>query len=225
MTSSRRDRSQRPRTFGLPGIAVDAQGGTVTDPTANVRALNEASIKRIDDVQYVYRLLAMSELSKVQAIADLRAEYDREIRELESDRLDKIRQVDVLAGNTAADRALIAIQTLAATTTANAETLRSMVANTATTIAQQTANTVTQQNERIASLEKSSYTGMGKQAYADPQQAEMLAEMKAMHLAMAQGTGKGQGMNASWIILLGAVSLLGTILSIGAVLFAVLSRR
>lgn len=160
----------RRRNRGLQrGIAVDAAGGPVIDPTANVRALDVASHKRQDDLRELNNKWLDAEIrvisARVQGMEDmavLRAVYEDKIRNLESDRLDKIRQVDVLAGNTAAERQLVAIQTLATQTANERETLRNLVVSTAATIAAQNSETVAQQNSRIAQLEKSSYEGAGK---------------------------------------------------------------
>lgn len=176
-------------------------GGELTvDPTENVKALALASAERQDDLREVNDRRIDAEIrviqTQVQCAKDmilLRSEHNKEIRLLESDRLDKIRQVDVLAGNTAADRALVAIQTLATSQAAAAETLRSMVTNTASTIAAQTSETVSGLTGRIAALEKSSYEGAGKQAVADPMQAEMFAKMERVLTAMAGSTGQSQG--------------------------------
>ena len=152
----------------------------------------------------------------------LRAEHSKEIRQSESDRLDKIRQVDVLAGNTAADRALVAIQTLAATTTANAETLRSLVSSTATTVAAQTQAAMATVTERIAALEKSSYEGKGRSTATDPMMSELLIEVKGLRESRATGSGKTAGISWAGAAIAGAVSLLVGLLSIAGVLFAVL---
>jgi hypothetical protein len=204
------------------GLAVDRTGGPVVVPTANVIALNEAANRRQDDLRNLTNALTAAQIHHVIEMATLRADHAKEIRLLESDRLDKIRQVDVLAGNTAADRALVAIQTLDRTTQANAETLRSMVATTATAIATQTGNTVAQQNERIAALEKSSYTGIGKQAVADPMMAELVAEMKRLRESTATGVGKQEGISWTGALIMGSVAFIAAVLGIAGVLYAVL---
>jgi hypothetical protein len=205
----------RGRQAGAAGVGVDAAGGPVIDPTENVIALNEAANKRQDDLREITNRHLDAKITAVEQIATLRAEHAREIRGLESDRLDKIRQVDVLAGNTAADRALIAIQTLAATTTANAETLRAMVANTATTIATQTAAAMAAVTERIGALEKSSYTGLGKSAYVDPQLSELLAEVKTLRASAAVGAGKTEGIGASWGVIVAVVAVVAALVGVG----------
>lgn len=195
--------------------------GQHVDPTQNVKDLTEAANLRQDDLRKLNNKRIDAELKAVrneiqwlQYVQILRADHAREIRLLESERLDKIRQVDVLAGNTAADRALVAIQTLAATTTANADTLRSMVANTATTIAAQTSETVSQITQRIAQLEKSSYEGAGKQAVADPMMAEFVAEMKLLRSAQTSVAGQKTGANNLWILLSGIAAIIIMILGL-----------
>jgi hypothetical protein len=181
--------------------------------------LQEAGAKRQDDLRGLndrridaeIRVLA-AQLDGLEKRMVLRAEHAKEIRLLESDRLEKIRQVDVLAGNTAADRALVAIQTLATTQAAAAETLRSMVTTTATTIAAQNAETVSQMTQRIAQLEKSSYEGAGKQAVADPMMAELVAEMKAMRTTVTSDAGQTEGANNLWKLIAGGILLLLAVL-------------
>jgi len=212
-----------------PGLAVDKSGGPVVDPTANVIALNEAANKRQDDLRDLTNRFHDEQIKRLEGIvelrakiAEMRAEHAKEIRTLESDRLDKIRQVDVQAATLAADRALIAIQTLDRTTQAAAETLRSMVADTAATVATQTAATAAQQNERIAALEKSSYTGLGKQAVADPQMAELVAAVNKLMVTSSMNAGKSEGLSMGAAVLLGIVSLAGALIGIGGALYGVL---
>lgn len=177
-----------------PGIGVDAKGGPVVDPTANVIALNEASIKRVDDMNVLLERLTdekirrMEEGIKVRAeitemrsiyvkeLMALRAEQQKELREQESKRLDAVRSVDQLAVKTESDRSTVAITALAAVHATTAETLRSAVNTSATNLATQLVSTVSAITERIASLEKASFTASGKQQVADPQ-IDRLAQM------------------------------------------------
>jgi hypothetical protein len=145
-----------------------------------------------------------AEISHVKAMADLRADHAKEINALESNRLNAIRQVDVLAVNTAADRAAAAIQALAATTTTNAENLRNALNSTASTIATQTANTVSAITERLAALEKSMYEGKGRATVDDPMMLELVREMKSLRESRSESTGKSIGMNQIWGYLVAA---------------------
>lgn len=152
---------------------IGAGGGFVEDPTENVKALQLASAQRQDDLRQLndrridaeIRTLAI-QVEGLEKRMILRAEHAKEIRVLETERVNAIRQVDVLAGNTAADRALVAIQTLATQTTAERETLRNLVTTSATALATQNAQDLARINEAISALQKSSYEGAGKGAGA-----------------------------------------------------------
>lgn len=189
------------------------------DPTENVIALVKAENKRQDDLRDAHSKFVEAEIEHVQDTAKLRSEHTKQMGEKESDRLDKIRQVDVLNASTAAAQALTAIQTLATTTTANAETLRALVTSTAAAIATQTATTVSTQNERIAALEKSSYEGAGKQRVSDPLVDKLLEEVKGLRESRAGVTAKSEGIHASWLILIGAVALISTLMTIGVAVY------
>jgi hypothetical protein len=178
------------------------------DPTENVQALSEAANKRQDDLREANNRLTESEIKRVDErithadkMAELRERHFQKMRTAETARLDSIRQVDVTAVRTEADRALAAIQTLAATTATNAENLRNALTTTAATIAKQTADSFTQVIERIAALEKSSYEGVGKQRLADPQMIDLLAEVKALRESGAGRAGVSQGIDKTWAVI------------------------
>jgi hypothetical protein len=173
-----------------PGIGVDAFGGGVIDPTKNVLDLTEAANQRQDDLRDLTNRYTDARIRALEQIATLRADHAREIRELDADRLEKIRQVDVLNAGAAADRALVAIQTQATVTATNAETLRAMVSTTAATMATQLDQRMGALTDRIAAVEKSQYSG----------------------------AGKSEGYGASWGIVLAVVSLIATLITIGVFL-------
>lgn len=182
------------------GAGVDAKGGPVIDPTENVRELFEAGATRQDDLRQLNDRRIDAEIRvldvKVEALDRrlmLRAEHAKEIRLLETERVDAIRRVDVLAGNTAADRALVAIQTLATQTTAERETLRNLVTTTASTIATQNAADLARINEAISALQKSSY----------------------------EGAGKGTGAKNLWFVIAAVITVLGFIMILGSTLVGV----
>lgn len=198
--------------------ANHGNGGPMIDPTRNVLDLVEASVARQDDLRVSSDKRLDSELRHLNDMMILRADHAREIGALESNRLNAIRQVDVLAVSTAADRAQAAIQTLAASTATNAETLRNMVANTAQTMATQLNSTVMAITERLAALEKSSYKGEGRLAYSDPAIAELMSEMKGLVSSRALYSGKSAGSQAMWGYVVGGIGLLFTLVSLAAVL-------
>jgi hypothetical protein len=146
----------------------------------------------------------------------LRAEFDKEIRRMESDRLDKIRQVDVSNAAATAAQLLSAVTTLATTQQAAAETLRNQVQTTAVAAGATQERFFSPILERLALLEKFSNVSQGRQAFSDPQLTELLIEMKNL-----RGT-KSEGVSAVGVVVAGAVALLVGLIAIGSFLFALL---
>lgn len=219
-----------PQTFnGVRG--ADAQ--PVIDPTENVKALTEAAVKRLDDLQAAAVLrndelrkaetlrideLRTAESRRVDEQLQLRADYAERLAIAEAKRIDAIRAVDVNAVAVASQRASDQATVLATQVAQSAEALRGLVATTATTVAasqQQLATTLTQ---RITTLEQASYQSQGKQTYSDPQIAEMSVELKKLREGSSNDAGNKEGISTSWAVLLGATT-------IGAVLFGMMSRR
>lgn len=187
----------------------ELSGGELTrDPTENVKALSVAASQRQDDLREEADRRIAGEVESVRNELKLRAEFAKEIRELESRRLDAIRQVDVTAVKTEADRALAAISVLATTTATNAENLRNALTATAQTIATQTSNTVSQITERIAALEKSSYEGAGKQQVVDPMMAQLVEKMERLITSGAGTVGQAEGVKNLGAIIVGGIFLL-----------------
>jgi len=210
------------------GLGVDVRGGPVIDPTENVLSLVAAANTRQDDLRAETNRRYDAEIRHLREMALLRAQHNERIGELESSRLNAIRQVDVLAVSTAADRAQAAIRVLEQTTNINAEKLQGALNATATTIANQLTTLVTQITERIAALEKSAYEGAGKERYADPQLASLSAQVRALTESRAAGSGKSAGLNAGWIYLLGAIAAMGGLfgmLATAVSLYLALARR
>ena len=194
------------------GIAVDAEGNPVVDPTKNVLDLVEAMATRQDDLREANNRYVESAVLHIKEMMALRAEHAKDIGELESNRLNAIRQVDVLAVSTAADRAQAAINALAATAAADAQKLRDTLTATAQTNATTLAATVTTITERISALEKTSYESKGKSALSDPQMVDLLAEMKSLKETRANVTGKVEGIGHLWGWLVGIVGLLAAVI-------------
>jgi hypothetical protein len=214
-------RRRRPFASTGSGLGVDRQGGPVIDPTENVRELFDAGATRQDDLRLGERRLQEEKILRVeremlalQREVSIRADHQKDLDTLEAKRLDAVRSVDQLAVKTEADRSAAAITALANAAATTAETLRSAVNTSATNLATQLTNTVNAITERIAALEKSSYTGAGKQAVADPMMEQMLAEMRHLGAQRAGDVGKSEGIGASWGVLLGAVALVATLLTI-----------
>jgi len=77
------------------------------------------------------------------------------------------------------------------------ETLRSAVNTSAQNLATQLTNTVNAITERIAALEKSSYTGAGKQAVADPMMEQLVHEMRTLTAQRQADAGAQTGRHGS----------------------------
>ncbi len=187
----RRPASHRTRGGGGAGLPVDFSGGPTVDPTENVKDLSEALSQRQDDLResnnkYLdARLDGMENMAILRSshnseIMALRAEFYKEIRHMESDRVDKIRSVDVANAAATAAQLLSAVTTLATTAQATAETLRNQVAATAAAVASQTERVVNPIIERLALLEKSSNFGQGRAELANPALSEAVIEMRKL---------------------------------------------
>lgn len=173
---------------------------SIIDPTGNVKNLVESAVDRLND-------LAMAETRRIDQLREaeskrvneqlaLRSEYSIQLNVAEAKRIDAIRAVDVAAVAVANERATAQAAVLANQVSASAETLRALVAATAATVAQQLQQISTQLSDRLSALEKSSYGT----------------------------TGKSEGSTAMWGYVAAGAGFLLTILSIAAVLFAVLKR-
>lgn len=192
-----------PDSTSNPGLAVDAGGNPVIDPTKNVLDLVTASERRMDDLAVAAEKLSSVKHDHSRELIRLNADYSKELREAETKRLDAIRAVDVAAASVIANQV-----------STSAEALRSLVATTATTLAAQTTSSFTQLSDRIAQLERTSYEGSGKAAVADPALARMLEAIEALRSNMAKDEGKGTATSQSTSMIfavIGAVGLIATI--------------
>jgi len=183
------------------GIGVDATGGPVIDPTANVISLTEAAVKRLDDLRDAesrrVNELREAESRRIDEQAALRAEYADKLAVAEAKRIDAIRAVDVNAVAVASQRQSDQATVLANQVVQSAEALRSLVATTAAAQQQASQQITGALSDRISQLEKSSY----------------------------EGAGKGTGAKNLWAILAVAIGLLATLfmvaIAVGGVIVAV----
>lgn len=120
---------------------------------------------------------------------------------------------DVAAVATANEKATAQATVLASQVSSSAETLRALVASTALSTEQKQAQTASQQNDRISSLEKALYEGIGKGRLADPQMEALL--IKVNNLSDTQNTkqGSGAGMEKLWGWLVAAAAAILAIYS------------
>lgn len=192
-----------PDATSNPGLAVDAGGNPVIDPTKNVLDLVAASERRMDDLAVAAEKLSSVKHEHARELIKLNALHSKELREAETKRLDAIRAVDVAAASVIANQV-----------STSAEALRSLVSTTATTLAAQTTSSFTQLSDRIAQLERTSYEGSGKAAIADPAMARMLEAIEALRSNMAKDEGKGAAMSQSSAMIFAVLGIIGVIATI-----------
>lgn len=227
---------------GQPGVAVDAKGGSVIDPTENVKALSEAANKRQDDLRALSmqlldtKLSAASEISKIRfehaqetaaALAkklndeaNLRADFSEKIALAEAKRIDAIRAVDVNAVAVASQRASDQATVLATQVAQSAEALRTLVATTATTVQtaqQQLANTL---SARLTTLEQAGYQQAGQQKIQDPAFVALVGKVDTLLTSRSDlaGISAGRGDVTGWL-----AAIVSLLLSLAAVVF--MARR
>jgi len=182
------------------GLGTDAQGNPVVDPTRNVIDLVDAAIlrqddlrraseRRLDDLRTAAEHLSNVKHAHIKEVAQLRADHAREIAGAETKRIDAIRAVDVAAVGIATERAAAAANVLATQVSQSAETLRALVATTATASQQQATASFGQLADRITLLERTSYEGSGKSAVSDPLAAKMAETIELLSRNMAERQG------------------------------------
>lgn len=194
-----------------------------SDPTANVKDMLWGATTRIDDLREAETrrvnevMLAESrrvddsikaERHRVNEQMSLRAEYGRLLETAEAKRIDAIRAVDVAAVAIANERATAQAAMLATQLVQSDQTSRALVATTAAAMATQLAQITTQLTDRLASLEKAQYEGVGKGRIIDPLMDDLLAEVKLLRNADATTKGKSRGMGDMWGWVIGGIAVL-----------------
>lgn len=161
---------------GLPGLGVDAYGGQVVDPTANVIALVRAESKRLDDLVAASTRrqddLRTMESKHQTEKDDLRSHFYESLRAAETARIDAIRAVDVGAVAAAANVSATQATTLANTVASSAEALRNQVASAAQAQSVALAAALDPIQKDIADLRRAQYEAQGQKT-ADPADAKM----------------------------------------------------
>jgi DNA anti-recombination protein RmuC len=164
-----------------PGVAVDAQGGAVIDPTKNVESLVEALRSalaefRTSDIKYVDTQLEAAE--KLQSYArSAESRYNEFVFSAESKLRDQLRMAD----EKLADAETRRIDQLALTSERFETTIRNMLAESVRTTSDLVSNQLVQIqatfNERVSKLEAGAFTQAGKSSVQDPQTADALSRM------------------------------------------------
>lgn len=201
---------------GTPGagMAVDAHGGPVVDPTQNVLDLTEAANRRQDDLREAERRYQDAQVAHAKELVSVRADHAKQLGEAESKRIDAIRAVDVNAVAVASERQAAAATVLANQVVQSADALRTLVATTAATMAEQQRVQSQQFNDRLTQVERSQYEGRGRQLVTDPQMEKIVSLVEGLGRSAQQSAGKVEGINWVGMVVVGAVGLVGSVITI-----------
>lgn len=183
------------------GRSVDSSGRTAIDPSKNVDSAIDAAIKRVDDLRDLAHKrqddLRMADekfvdekFKHVEFVALLRAEYDIRLDIAETNRLNALRAGDESTRVVDREKAATQAALLATAVSTTADTLRALVASKADDAAKDLNQRLNPIIEKIASLERAQFTGIGERRAMDPAQAEMAADVKALLRAKEQSTGR-----------------------------------
>jgi len=197
---------------------VDSGGVPAIDPTANVIALVKALAETASALREADKQFNRSQFKHIRQISRLRAANAETLRTSDLAMLAKTREVDVTTAASQAQALATAVQTLATNNDKNAEAIRNQMNSDRAALAKQVADTAValganndsamkDVNNRIAELQKSSYQGVGKSSVAEPMMAEFIAEMRVLAKGQDRQTGKGEGLDAGWKILIAVVMM------------------
>lgn len=226
----------RERNGDPPPQVLQAQ-----DPTRNVRDSLAAAVERLDDLAQLRQQrgdeLRAAEATRLNESIEaerrrvdeqmaLRSEYEAKLQSAEAKRIDAIRVVDVNAVAVANERATQQATVLATQVAASADTLRALVATTASTVATQLQQITATLSDRLAIVERANYEGSGRQAVADPAltaallalaEAQKTTANKLETLGTVQSQRIGQGIGAGQVVAY-IFSALAALAAIGAII-------
>ena len=178
------------------GLGIDATGGPVIDPTANVISLVQANKESADALRDMHDRCITAEIGQVretvkwlEKVSEIHQTHDREIHRMEQEKLAAFRASDEAARLTEADRTLAAVQLVARSAETTAQDIRNVLTNTATTLAERDAARDREYNNRIAALEKANYEGAGKQAVVDPMMERLVDKIEMLVTSRDTGVG------------------------------------
>jgi len=161
---------------GQPGMATDAQGNPVVDPTKNVLDLVEAAVGRLNDLraQEARRQDELREAGQKHSaeMARLRATYEDKLRAGETARIDAIRAVDVGNVQRAAEVQATQALALANQVTASADALRTQVASAAEAQARNLAAALEPIQKDIQDLRRAQYEQQGARVQVGEQRLD-----------------------------------------------------
>ena len=126
--------------------------------------------KQIDELtnNMVTKDLLRAEIGRIDMALGANVEYTKLASVAEARRLDSIREVDATAVKVANERAVEQASVLAAQVSSSAETLRGLVATTASAVAASLNQVSTELTKRIAELERKQFEAQGRSGLSSP---------------------------------------------------------
>ena len=190
------------------GLGVDNTGGPVVDPTANVVALVEANAKStamLRDADIKFNDATTAHLKEIGA---LRSEHVKEARSFDREQSRAIREVDQANAKATAEQILQAVNTNAAVAERTAQTLAKQVTDTAAAAENRQVAFANDMGKRLSAVELSMSKGEGKQQVSDPAMERLAAVVEKVALQQQMGSGKSEGVDATWKLIIAVGGLL-----------------
>lgn len=194
------------RSRGEPGIAVDAQGGGVVDPTKNVGDLVEAEAKKRDELRASDKELVAAKIDgikdNVKILSEHIIQFQNAMRDAETRRIDQLAQNRQEFQNTIRDM------------------LAESVRTTSTLVSTQLVQIQATFDTRVSKLEAFQFTQAGRSSVADPALASSLEALSSGISAMQKGfaaaisdlreagketSGRSAGRDDAWKYATGAI--------------------
>lgn len=182
-----------------PGVAVDARGGAVIDPTKNVLDLVEAAIRRQDDLR-----AAEAKLQETRQSAE--AKFNEAMRGRDVQRLADLRDADTRRLNELRDAETRRINELATQKQIFdlelARVIRAGLDASTLLLATQLKEVKTDASDRMAKLEQFANEQRGRASADAPAYSKLLEEVRVLSASRSDLAGRSSGIEAflGWIV-------------------------
>lgn len=199
---------------GRPGVAVDARGGQVVDPTKNVLDLVEAAIRRQDDLRAAEaRRQDAERTSEVKfhiAMRDADLRRIADLRDADTRRLNELRDAETRRINELATQKQIFDLELA-------RVIRAGLDASTLLLATQLKEVKTDASDRMAKLEQFANEQRGRASATDPRDIKLLEEVRALTASRNDLAGRNTGQDQVVAYIFGAI---GVLVGVGGLILA-----
>lgn len=159
---------------GLPGVAVDAHGGTVVDPTKNVEDLVRAEAKKHEELRVADQRYVDGQFRSAETLQNLANNTETKFQNFAREASDRLNKALLDAETRRIDQ-------LAQTRQQFQDTIRDMLAEsvrtTSTLVSTQLVQIQATFDTRVSKLEAYQFTQAGKSSVADPAQADAMTRI------------------------------------------------